>query len=521
MKVFLVPPLQGNKAETKQASVQLAKLAEDCDSPLEFLQRCAPVFKSVFQFDHIMMMEPGIFKSRDYAIYPAYKGRNHFSYAFNSVQDLIVLNSYHDILVRICSKDDYGTTTITALHQFMSESHRENFSIIFLRVVVQERFIVLLGLVSFKKDAYDERDATALFECTQALKIFCEKLSPKEENVSIPPHDSEFISIINLPGMQKVVQTLYPVIKEDIPVLLLGETGTGKEGIANLIYHSSGRNGRPFIKINCGGIPFSLVESKLFGYQKGAFTGADKDTPGCFELADTGVLMLDELGELPLAVQTHLLRVLQEGTIERVGSSLEIPVNVRLIAATNKNIMAMAEEKKFRRDLLYRLSVFPIYIPALRERPEDIPVLLNFFILQQSRKHGYAEPPKILPTEMRKLSSYPWPGNIREMLNAVTRAMLLWNGKKGTFSIEVGKNLFEGMFASPDQEKKNYSSEEDKIDLLRLEDVEKAHIIKVLKMTGGRVTGKGGAAELMDINSSTLRARMRKLGILRKASYEP
>ncbi|MGN1038197.1 MAG: sigma-54 interaction domain-containing protein, partial [Mailhella sp.] len=477
--------------------------------------------KTVFNFDYIMTMDPGIFKSRNYTIYPAYKGRNYFTYAYNPEQDLIVLNSYHDTLVRICSKDDYGTTTITALHQFMSESHREKFSIIFLRVVVQERFIVLLALVSFKKDAYNESDATALFEFTSALKIFCEKIAHSGEKACIPPHNSEFMSLINLPGMQKVLQTLYPVIKEDIPVLLLGETGTGKEGIANLIYHSSGRNGRPFIKINCGGIPFSLVESKLFGYQKGAFTGADKDTPGCFELADTGVLMLDELGELPLAVQTHLLRVLQEGTIERVGSSLEIPVNVRLIAATNKNIMAMTEEKKFRRDLLYRLSVFPIYIPALRERPEDIPVLLNFFILQQSRKHGYVEPPKITPTEMRKLSSYSWPGNIREMLNAVTRAMLLWNGKRGTFCIEVGRNLFEGMFAMPPQEKCVPLSAESTPELLRLEDVEKAHIIKVLKMTGGRVTGKGGAAELMDINSSTLRARMRKLGILRKASYEP
>jgi transcriptional regulator with GAF, ATPase, and Fis domain len=222
-----------------------------------------------------------------------------------------------------------------------------------------------------------------------------------------------------------------------------------------------------------------------------------------------------------MGAQADLLRVLQERVLERVGSSEEIPVNVRIIAATNRNLAEMAEKRRFRSDLLYRLSVFPIYIPALRERPEDIPVLLNFFVLQQAKRRGFVIPPRIQPSEMRRLCGYGWPGNIREMQNAVIRAMLLWNGaKESAFTIDVGRRLFAGMFtAAQAQAAPQQAEQADGIPSisgsLRLEDAEREHIRRVLDMTGGRVTGKGGAAELMDINPSTLRARMKKLGVAR------
>ena len=518
MKTYLVPP-SGTSRDYAHVKRQMRNAAVESSNTDELIEKMGKALQDVIPFDHFIYMEPGIYSTRLYKLWPSYKGINILNYPITREQDIIILNSYHDTLVRICGKDDYGTITISVLRKYMREASTNDFSLLFLRKVVAERFIGLIGFISFKKDAYGDKEVSVLFELLDALLYVWKKNGSHAQDISIPPHDSDFFSLINLPGMQNVLKLLYKVSREDIPVLLLGETGTGKEGVANMIYKGSGRSQRPFIKINCGGIPLSLVESKLFGYQKGAFTGALRDTPGCFELADTGVLLLDELGELPLSAQAHLLRVLQEKVIERVGSSLEIPVNVRVIAATNRNLAEMVEKKEFRADLLYRLSIFPIYIPALRERREDIPVLLNFFILQQSRKQGFGMPPKLSPSEMRRLCEYPWPGNIREMQNAVVRAMLIWDGsKEHEFTIDVGRNLFAGMFSSASSKTLPRDVETTSVDSLRMEDMEKAHIRRVLDMTEGRITGKGGAAELLDMNPSTLRARMRKLGVTRTPS---
>ena len=521
MKTYLVSPGGAPVRNYESVKRLLREAAAGSTSAGDLLEHVGEALRRVLCFDHIVYMEPGIYSSRVYKLWPPYKGVDTLNYPLNREQDIIILNSYHDTLVRICGKDDYSTITISVLRKYMKEAGRDDFSLLFLRKVVAERFIGLIGFVCFKKNAYGEQEVATLFELLDAFLYLWSKKGSHAKDISLPPHDSEFFSLINLPGMQKVLKLLYKVSREDIPVLLLGETGTGKEGVANMIYRGSGRSQRPFIKINCGGIPLSLVESKLFGYQKGAFTGAVKDTPGCFELADTGVLLLDELGELPLSAQAHLLRVLQEKVIERVGSSIEIPVNVRVIAATNRNLADMVERREFRSDLLFRLSIFPIYIPALRERPEDIPVLLNFFILQQARKQGFVDPPKLSPSEMHRLCSYAWPGNIREMQNAVIRAMLIWDGaKENKFTIEVGRSLFAGMFSTAPGMGEKTGRPLLPVDSMRMEDMERAHIRRVLAMTGGRVTGRGGAAELLDMNPSTLRARMRKLGVKRVDASE-
>lgn len=513
------PPRRGCAALGKLLREKAALCA---DAPA-LLAEMGKEFRKILPFDHIIYMEPGDSSSRVYHLWPAYKGNTRLNWPQLRESDAVILNSYHDTLLRICAHGDYVTTTISVLQKYMKEAYSDDFSLLFIRKVIQERFIGLIGFISFRKDAYGEKDAATVFALLESFIFMWEKFcrGVQESDSHVPGHDADFFSLINLPGMQKVLKLINRVSREDIPVLLLGETGTGKEGVANLIYRGSGRALRPFIKINCGGIPLSLLESKLFGYQKGAFTGAVRDTPGCFELADTGSLLLDELGELPLSAQAHLLRVLQEKVIERVGSSLEIPVNVRIIAATNRNLAEMVQRGEFRRDLLYRLSIFPVYIPALRERPEDIPVLLNFFILQQSRKQGFATPPALARSELRRLCAYPWPGNIREMQNAVIRAMLIWDGaRESGFSIEVGTNLFAGMFpplpASFPEETGMRAPQLPYPDSLRMEDMERKHILRVLDMAGQQIAGQGGAAEMLDVNPSTLRARMKKLGIRRQ-----
>lgn len=523
MKTFLVSPGGPPHRGCAELRKLLRERTSSCSDISALLAETGEKLRRVLPFDHILYMEPGGGASRVYHVWPPYKGNTRLSWPQIKEADAVILNSYHDTLVRICARGDYATATISVLQKYMREACSDDFSLLFIRKVIQERFIGLIGFISFRKGAYDEKDAATVFALLESFVFMWEKFcrGVQDSDSHIPGHDEDFFSLINLPGMQKVLKLINRVSREDVPVLLLGETGTGKEGVANLIYRGSGRALRPFIKINCGGIPLSLLESKLFGYQKGAFTGALRDTPGCFELADTGSLLLDELGELPLSAQAHLLRVLQEKVIERVGSSLEIPVNVRIIAATNRNLAEMVQRGEFRRDLLYRLSVFPVYIPALRERPEDIPVLLNFFILQQSRKQGFAAPPALARSELRRLCAYSWPGNIREMQNAVIRAMLIWDGaRESGFSIEAGANLFAGMFpplpASVPEETGTSAPELPYPGSLRMEDVERKHILRVLDMAEQQIAGQGGAAEMLGLNPGTLRARMKKLGIRRQ-----
>jgi formate hydrogenlyase transcriptional activator len=285
----------------------------------------------------------------------------------------------------------------------------------------------------------------------------------------------------------------------DTTALILGETGTGKELIARAIHSASGRRERPLVKVNCATLPANLIESELFGHERGAFTGAFAKQAGRFEIADGGTLFLDEIGELPLELQAKLLRVLQDKEFERLGGSRTIKADVRLIAATNRDLEMEVREGRFRQDLWYRISVFPITLPPLRQRREDIPLLVSAFVARLSKRLGKAIR-KIPDKVMDELQSYNWPGNIRELENVIERALISSEGPVLTLADRLAATD-----AAPAARTAPRS----------LESLERDHILDVLEQTRWRIEGKDGAAILLGLNPSTLRGRMRKLGIYR------
>ena len=283
-------------------------------------------------------------------------------------------------------------------------------------------------------------------------------------------------------------------------MLLLGETGTGKEVLAQAIHEASARNNRPMVTVNCAALPATLIESELFGREKGAFTGALARQAGRFEIADGSTIFLDEVGELPLELQPKLLRVLQEGEFERVGSTKTIKVDARVIAATNRPLAQAVAEGKFRQDLYYRLDVFPIEVPPLRDRREDIPFLSWIFVKEFSNSMGKPIE-EIAETSMAALIDYPWPGNIRELRNVIERAMILSRGPM--LQIKLGHTTARPQIA------KNAP-------VAPLEGVERSHILQTLERCGWRIRGLNGAAEQLDIKPTTLESRMKKLSIVQK-----
>ena len=302
----------------------------------------------------------------------------------------------------------------------------------------------------------------------------------------------------NSPALESVLEQVERVAPTSSTVLVQGETGTGKELIARAIHNLSSRCGRPFIKLNCAAIPFDLLESELFGHEKGAFTGAIAQKVGRFELADKGTLFLDEVGDIPLPLQPKLLRVLQEQEFERLGSGRTHQVDVRLVAATHRNLVDMVKRNEFRSDLYYRLSVFPIPLPPLRARREDIPALVENFVEIYARRMG-KQIEHISPETMAALTSYQWPGNIRELQNFIERTVILTSG-----------NVLEPPLASL-----RSPAEAESLGPITLEDAERDHIRKTLEQTRWVVSGPNGAAARLGIKRSTLYFRMQKLGISR------
>lgn len=294
----------------------------------------------------------------------------------------------------------------------------------------------------------------------------------------------------------ELVQRVAPL---NSPVMLLGETGVGKEVIANAIHLSSDRHKGPFVKLNCGAIPEQLIDSELFGHEKGAFTGAIAQRKGRFERADGGTLFLDEIGDLPLEAQVRLLRVLQTKQFERVGGTATLSSDARIIAATHRDMEQLVREGKFREDLWYRIGVFPISIPPLRERRADIPALVNHFLKKKSLEMGIHHPPAIAPGAMQRLREYRWPGNVRELENVVERELIL--NRTGTLA-------FEGIESGGSVEASPLSAKP-----VPLDRAVETHIRRALEYTHGKVGGPDGAAELLKVNPSTLRHRMRRLGI--------
>jgi len=311
-------------------------------------------------------------------------------------------------------------------------------------------------------------------------------------------------------ALESVLEQVEQVASTDSTVLIEGETGTGKELIAHAIHNASQRCGRAFIKLNCAAIPLDLLESELFGHEKGAFTGAIAQKIGRFEMADKGTLFLDEVGDIPSALQPKLLRVLQEQEFERLGSGRTHKVDVRLVAATNRDLVKMVARGQFRSDLYYRLNVFPIVLPALRERREDIPALVNHFVKMFNRRMG-KQVDSIPPETMAAFQWYSWPGNIRELQNLVERAVIL--SRDGVLPNPLHKKQTELMIPGVHRARTFQSS-------MTLEDSDRALIVETLEQAGWIVGGPRGAAAKLGLKRTTLLAKMRRLGISRPIHQE-
>jgi len=332
-------------------------------------------------------------------------------------------------------------------------------------------------------------------------------------------------------GLRSVMELIHSVAPTDAPVLLLGETGSGKELAARTIHGQSTRAGASLVRVNCGAIPPGLVDSELFGHVRGSFTGAAATHRGWFEQADGGTLLLDEVAELSLDAQVRLLRVLQDGTLTRVGGEAPTRVDVRIIAATHRDLPRLVREEAFREDLWYRLSVFPIRIPPLRSRREDVPGLARHFAAAAGERL-YSRPLTVTDADVERLLQYDWPGNVREFASVIERAAILGRGRGLQVHAALGQQWPE-LGASPagaatEPGRTSHASDpgaaasrapeeaqaaRDEGPLRTLAEVNREHIRRVLGHTGGRIEGKGGAAEVLGVNPHTLRSRMRKLGI--------
>ncbi len=320
------------------------------------------------------------------------------------------------------------------------------------------------------------------------------------------------------PTIAQVVKLIEVVAPTEATVMITGESGTGKELVSRAIHERSRRQGRPLIRVNCASVPRELYESEFFGHVKGSFTGALRDRAGRFEAADGGTLFLDEVGEIPLELQSKLLRVLQEGEYERVGDERTRTVNVRIIAATNRNLLQEVEQGRFRQDLYFRLNVFPIEVPPLRDRREDIP-LIAARCLQQVRKKLGCEGPGLTESDGRRLQGYDWPGNVRELQNIIERAVIAARCGKVRFELPIHSGSVENA-ASTSPISAPRSGDDDVLAESDLRQMERANIIATLEQSGWRVYGPGGAAERLRLKPTTLASRMKKMGI-KKSSGSP
>lgn len=336
----------------------------------------------------------------------------------------------------------------------------------------------------------------------QELQRLRDMLDDDNRDLRMQLRDAMSVEVVGADfGLREVMDLARQVASSTSPVLLLGETGTGKEVIASAIHQLSARRDNPFVRVNCGAITESLIDSELFGHEKGAFTGAVAQTRGRFERAHHGTLLLDEIGDLPMAAQVKLLRVLQTGELERVGGTETISTDVRVIAATHRDLESMAKAGAFRQDLWFRLAVFPIRIPPLRERRTDIPALVASLVERKGREMNLPYRPGLAPGAIDQLLCYDWPGNVRELQNVVERALILSRGQPLSFPAL-------GAPSKPAPRAASVSAEPKALDDLTIE-----HLRRALQTAGGRIEGPGGAADMLRVNPSTLRNKLRKFRI--------
>jgi len=394
--------------------------------------------------------------------------------------------------------------------------HVQSPSIALIALKSKEQLVGFLILISKGEEKFDKEDLRLLGLLKEPLVIAMSNTLKHREIIKLNDllvDDNRFLhgelhrlsgdEIVGANfGLKEVMHKVRQVSASDSAVLLLGETGVGKDVIANAIHYLSRRSNGPFVSVNCGAIPDTLIDSELFGHEKGAFTGALSQKRGRFERADKGTIFLDEIGELPLPAQVRLLKVLQNKEIERVGGVKTIPLDIRVVAATNRNLEEMVKLNQFREDLWFRLNVFPIWIPPLRERRSDIPTLLQHFISLKSRELKLPAIPTVSPGATERLLEYYWPGNIRELQNVVERELILNPAGPLSFS-QLNMSM----------QNRNDIPSEQHTQTDNLDEATRQHILRVLKKANGRIHGKGGAADLLGINANTLRNRMNKLGI--------
>jgi transcriptional regulator with GAF, ATPase, and Fis domain len=397
---------------------------------------------------------------------------------------------------------------------------KKDMSSLVLKIVIEDQKLGVVAFVAKGFDRYTEEHARLLKLLHDPFAIALANTLKHQEVLRLKDllvDDNQYLNrqlhhisgdeiIGSKFGLKYVMEMVQQIAPQSSQVLLLGETGVGKEVIANAIHYSSPRSKEPFIKVNCGAIPEALIDSELFGHEKGAFTGAIALKRGRFERANKGTLFLDEIGELPLSAQVRLLRVLQNKEIERVGGTRPIPIDVRIITATHRDLPKMVQQTEFREDLWFRLNVFPITIPPLRQRKSDIPALVRFFIEKKAREMNLRDLPVIASGSLEKLQDYRWPGNVRELENMVERTIIQ------SISTTAASTL---NFDPPHPETKIGVSEKPikTEEPILLDEVMQRHIRAVLHLAGGKVQGKRGAAAMLGINPNTLRNRMKKLGI--------
>ncbi|MBU0971157.1 MAG: sigma-54 dependent transcriptional regulator [Proteobacteria bacterium] len=421
---------------------------------------------------------------------------------------IAMLKSDEEIIGHLCLMG-FGVNCFTAEHEKM------------IKLLLKPFALVMTNLLKYKRTIEFQK------------KLYAQHEKLKKDIVRL--HGRHIIGEQN--GLKKVMDLVYQLRGSDVPALILGETGTGKELIADAIQEISLRKSKPFVKVNCGAIPDTLIDSELFGVEKGAYTGATSPRSGKFEQAQGGTLFLDEIGELPLQAQVRLLRVLQNNVIQRVGSTKSIDIDIRIIAATNRNLEQMIQKGTFREDLYYRLHVFPIHIPPLRERPQDIPELIYLFARNHYGKLNIEGHPHVTRETLDSLLQYTWPGNVRELENLIKRAITMSSG--GPLRIEKLLPQDAGWYLPPEKGGKSPEINiDERVKIILEEQLSKLGLypseakspsfpkgIRTLKQatieaiqaalhrSNGKIHGPGGAAELLDINPHTLRSKMKKLNL--------
>lgn len=390
-------------------------------------------------------------------------------------------------------------------------------SAILLPLIIEERYLGVVTIRAFGKDRYTKAQADQIAQLKgpfgialsntlkhQEIIEMKEDLADENQNLRMRLRQlSEHQMVGSSSAWKDVLKMIQLIAPQNSPVLITGETGVGKELVADAIHASSRRKDAPFIKVNCGALTEGLLDSTLFGHEKGAFTGATNLRRGVFERAQGGTIFLDEIGEMPMSAQVRLLRIIQNAELERLGGMSTISIDTRIIAAGQKNLEELVALHRFRSDLWFRLNVFPIVIPPIRERKDDIPALVKFFIDRKSRELNLKRTPKLRTEELQLLMDYHWPGNIRELENVVERAVIFSMGKPLQFAplFSSGKSVNATL------------PETSGNSITRLDVLIADHINKALAATDGKIHGPGGAAEMLGLNGNTLRSRMKKLGI--------